>query len=395
MVYACGVAMRPSRIILAWVLLALAGLPACRRAEPRRLAGSAARAPEPAVVVSAPSVASVASSGATDTPAPAVSALPPPTPPRNPSFKSKAARLAARPPSPGDGAGAGFAGPVSPARDGAWLGSLVGSELLAATPNKGGTSVAFRVKLAGGGQALFKPHQRLSSSNFRAEIAAYHLDRLLGFGRVAAVAGRKLSMAWLRQQLDGQSEALERLDREVIPEGEQVWGAMIAWHDRMPIAADPPPGWLDRMSPERPPEARHRELALAWSDMIVFDALIDNTDRWSGGNVMTLGAGGPLIFLDNASAFLGFRAKHGFFMEKPLSQVCLFRRSTVEALRAAGPSAPRPRQLSAMLAASLALDPAPEVLDAAALAALDARVSRVLRHIDACITRHGDEAALL
>ena len=41
------------------------------------------------------------------------------------------------------------------------------------------------------------------------------------------------------------------------------------------------------------------------SDLVLFDYLIHNIDRWGGGftNVRTRGEGGPLVFLDNAGGF--------------------------------------------------------------------------------------------
>jgi hypothetical protein len=126
--------------------------------------------------------------------------------------------------------------------------------------------------------------------------------------------------------------------------------------------------------------------------MVLFDALIDNTDRWSGGNVMSLGAGGPLIFLDNASAFLGYRARQRAFLSRPLEQLCRFRRRTVEALRAVGPGAPPERRLSAQLAASLGRDPAAPVLSPALLQALDERLARELHHVEGCQDRFGEES---
>ncbi|MCS6900682.1 MAG: hypothetical protein RMJ98_13980 [Myxococcales bacterium] len=247
-----------------------------------------------------------------------------------------------------------------------------------------------RVRFSDGAKAVFKAEQRNASSNYRAEIAAYHLDRWLGLGRVAPVAGRALPLAWLRAHLATDSATLARLDQEVLVEGNRVWGALIAWHNKTPVVAEPPSGWLLRMSPSDLGEPR--EQILAWSDMILFDTLIDNTDRWSGGNVMTLGPGGPLIFLDNASAFLGHRVRQGAFLSKPLVQVCRFRRSTVEALRRVGPDAPREHRLSARMASSLATDLAAPVLTSAHLEALDARLARVLQHIEGCLERYGEEA---
>ena len=41
------------------------------------------------------------------------------------------------------------------------------------------------------------------------------------------------------------------------------------------------------------------------TDVVVFDYLTANTDRWGGdnANVLTRGRGGPLVFLDNGAGF--------------------------------------------------------------------------------------------
>jgi hypothetical protein len=302
--------------------------------------------------------------------------------------------LIAAPPSPGGALHAGFVGPVDQGHDASWLRHLATDTPLGLNVNGGGSSITLRVQLADGRRAVFKPHQRQTSSNWRAEVAAYHLDRLLGLGRTAPSVSRAFSLAWIRDRLGENAEIMARIDRELLPEGDLVWGALIGWHERPLVVAEPPPGWLGRMTPDAPLAEADQETVLALSDLVLFDTLIDNTDRWSGGNVLTVGPGGPLVFLDNASAFLGYRARRGFFLERPLAQVCRLRRATVEALRALGPEAPPERRLAARLARSLALDPGRPVLGEVELAALDARLVRVLAHIERCVAGH-EESALL
>jgi hypothetical protein len=281
-------------------------------------------------------------------------------------------------------------GPVDRTHDAGWLKHLAEDVPLGVSVNGGGTSITLRIQLADGRRAVFKPHQRQASSNWRAEVAAYHLDRILGLGRTAPSVSRAFSLAWLRDRLGNDPAILERIDREILPEGEVVWGALIGWHERPLVVAEPPPGWLARMSPGAPLDERDQEGVLALSDMVLFDTLIDNTDRWSGGNVLTAGPGGPLVFLDNASAFLGYRSRRGFFLERPLSQVCRLRRATVEVLRELGPDAPPGRRLAARLESSLARDPGRPVLGEVELAALDLRLGRVLAHLDRCQQAHED-----
>ncbi len=336
----------------------------------------------------APAAGSAAASGVPS----ASVARPGPLPKK--ATKRDAATLIAAPPSPGGALHAGFAGPVERGHDAAWLRHLAEDTPLGVSVNGGGSSITLRIQLADGKRAVFKPHQKQASSNWRAEIAAYHLDRLLGFGRTAPSVSRAFSLAWLRDQLGQDPAILDRIDREVLAEGDVVWGALIGWHERPLVVAEPPAGWIARMSPKVPLAERDQEGILALSDLVLFDTLIDNTDRWSGGNVMSAGPGGPIVFLDNASAFLGFRSRRNFFLERPLAQVCRLRRATVEALRAAGPEAPSESRLAARLGRSLALDPGRPLLGEADLAALDLRLGRVLGHIERCVAEHEGEALL-
>ncbi len=284
------------------------------------------------------------------------------------------------PPRPGP-VDAGFAGPVDPALDGAWLARLASAAIDGVKRNKGGATITIRFQFKDGRRAVFKPEQTHSAGNYRAEIAAYHLDRLLGFGRTAAVAGRRVGLAWLRQSLaaSGADAAwLARFDKEVRAHDGRVAGAVVAWHSGRLVPIEPPHGWTTSDNP-RVPE---------WSDMVVFDFLIDNTDRYSGGNVLSLGKGGRLIFLDNAAGFTDARMKAGWSLGKMLAPLCRFRRKTIAALRAAA-------HLGARLEASLARDPLAPVLAKGHFAALDARVAKLLAHVDACIAEQGESAVLI
>lgn len=269
--------------------------------------------------------------------------------------------------------------------DGAWLARLASAPVVEAKPNHGGATITIRFRFADGQRAVFKPEQTHSAGNYRAEIAAYHLDRLLGFDRTAAVAGRSVGLEWLRQSLaaSGADAAwLARFDKEVRVHDGRVAGAVIAWHAGRLVPVDPPQGWTTSV-----PDALQARVP-EWSDMVVFDFLIDNTDRGSGGNVLSLGKGGKLIFLDNAAGFADARMKAGWSLGKMIAPLCRFRRATAAALRATP-------DLGARLEASLARDPLAPVLAKGHFAALDARVQKLLAHVDACIAEHGESAVLI
>lgn len=376
---------------------------------------------------------------------------------------AEASAVAVRPPSPpaiaafahappSSSAAGAWQGPVDRARDGEWITRLAGAPITRYERHRGGATLTIKVAFGDGSRALLKVDQTHSASNFRGEIAAYHLDRLLGLGRTAVVVGRRFDRARLRAALaaSGADEPwLTRFDREVRSDGALVAGALIAWHAERLVGAEPPRGWTRPLrgsadagapptsdagasrpsdagasrasdaAPQRdggapgatdagasrdghaatsgsadavseasiPPARRWAE----WSDLVLFDALIDNTDRWSGGNVLAWSSG-PLIFLDNAASFQASGPNSGERSFAWVAQLCRFRRATVLALEAyvaAGEHA-----LGGALATSLLRDPTAPVLSRPQLDALDRRAARVAAHLARCIESEGRERVL-
>jgi hypothetical protein len=350
-------------------------------AEPDRMAPPALSSPAAASVIASAPAPSATSSAAPHAPAPA----PKPGPE---AAATKPRRLLQRPPATWAVASAAWQGPIDPAQDPIWIERLASAPITEIVRNQGGATITLRVRFADGARAAFKPEQTHSASNHRAEIAAYHLDRVLGFGRTAPVVGRSLRASTLRAWLEhtaADARWLERFEREVVVRDGWVHGALIAWHSKRLVSAEPARGWtralLDADAGSLPP-AR----ALEWSDMVVFDYLLDNTDRWSGGNVLALGEGGPLVFLDNAAGL-----QRGGLAEpskSPLGAVCRFRHSTFESLRQAS------GKLAERLSRSLAGDPLAPVVPDRRLRAIDQRLEQLLAHGERCIAEHGRDAVL-
>ncbi|MEZ4228197.1 MAG: hypothetical protein R3B89_03470 [Polyangiaceae bacterium] len=289
-------------------------------------------------------------------------------------------------------------GPIDVSRDGSWLRRMSRAAITKATQNKGGSTVTIRLYFEDGYRAVLKADQKKSATNYRSEIVAYHLDRLLGCGRTAPVVGRTLPRAALRRLLEASGTDptfLTRFDAELNePQPDTIRGAVIAWHEKRLHSLEVPrawPKWLGTGTGETLPTPGNqpipkeitRQLS-ALEELTAFDYLLDNTDRWSGGNTLLLGPGGPMIFLDNGAGFADWRMQRKLALDADLNRLCAFPEGLVENLRALGPGVPPAQRLSKRLERSLARDPLAPLLSDEHLAALDWRLARLLAHIEAC-----------
>jgi hypothetical protein len=175
--------------------------------------------------------------------------------------------------------------------------------------NHGGSSLSFRIEFADGSRAAWKPTQTNRQTIPRKEVAAYRLNRLLGLNAVPPAAPRAVAREELLAHLHPESVALlPRIEAETIfgPGGKTV-GTASYW---IPVIKDSgfdtPVGqklaqaWLSQG--ERIP-ADQREIAAQLSDLVVFDFLTANPDRYSGGNMKMSPDGKRLFFMDNTMSF--------------------------------------------------------------------------------------------
>lgn len=158
--------------------------------------------------------------------------------------------------------------------------------------SRGIPSIAFRMRVASGGRLVFKPDQLAGYLRFHAELAAYRLSERLGYGRVPPSCERSFPSGTLANAGGADEEFVGRLRRELrVAEGGQVRGAAILADDGVrPIRLYP--GQI----------AGHR-LETALSDMILFDELCANWDRWSSGILFTDASGQALVLVDNGGGF--------------------------------------------------------------------------------------------
>lgn len=317
---------------------------------------------------------------------------------------------------------------------------LATGEITGVERGHGGRSLAFRLTLEDGTRAYFKPEQTFSGTHWYAEIAAHHLDRALGLGRTPVVVGRRI--AW--SELEEAAGDDPRVGEIVVADDGTVRGAMVAWIEERLVPLRAPAGWERWIAIDPPPaitpfqsprswhaaratspdpdelEARDEPVAAAaiapsaqrdaddasvdtdptdaailaplpdvlerpseLSDLVVFDYLVHNVDRWSANstNVRTRGALGPLVFLDQAAGFSPRRARLTL-MDERLAATQRFRRTTIRAVRRLDVEA---------LARALDADPLSPILDAPQLAHLAERRDAILAHVDALVERHGED----
>jgi hypothetical protein len=162
--------------------------------------------------------------------------------------------------------------------------------------NYGNTSVNIRVDFPGPIDGSYKPSEQRHEEHWRAEIAAFRLNQLLGLERVPP--------AVFRQVLEDDLPTGERYG-VTFTDGVSR-GAMIYWVPVLrPSGVGSPESmdfWSQRLTAGVVIADAERARAREVSDLIVFDFLIANWDRWNGLNTLEDGAG-HLVFRDNNAGF--------------------------------------------------------------------------------------------
>ncbi len=175
--------------------------------------------------------------------------------------------------------------------------------------NRGGSSLSFRIDFADGSRAAFKPAQTNLQTIPRKEVAAYRLNRLLGLNAVPPAAPRTISQDELFAKLHPETmPSLPRIRAETIfnPLGKTA-GVMMYWIPEIKESGfDTPEGaaagaqWLTQGAPI---PLEKRLVAMQLSNLVIFDFLTSNPDRYSGGNMKMSPDGARLFFMDNTMAF--------------------------------------------------------------------------------------------
>ncbi|XP_074511432.1 extracellular serine/threonine protein kinase FAM20C-like [Sebastes fasciatus] len=317
---------------------------------------------------------------------------------------------------------------------------LATQRVLGAAQKKGGTQLKLLLSFPNYGQALLKPMKQSRDaetdvnlfyfSDFErhnAEIAAFHLDRLLGFNRIPPVVGRLINVTSEIREITtdhrlsrtfftspagnvcfygqceyycssehpvcGQPHALEVSLAAMLPD--LTLAPRRSWRSpwRRSYSRSKLAKWEKELAycdtVKQTPPYDHGTRLVDLIDMAVLDFLMSNMDRHHYETFEKFGNKTFLLHLDNGRAF-GRHSRDEPSILAPLQQCCRICRSTLLRLRLL--SLPGFR-LSDVMRESLVQDPLAGVaplLSEPHLSALDRRLAAVLQVVQACQEHHAD-----
>ncbi len=178
----------------------------------------------------------------------------------------------------------------------------------------GNTSLMFEVLLAGGGKAAFKPFAQPRTSGFEAELAAALIAQALGLETVPPAVARRVDRAALKDRfVRGGKSSWSTSEAAIKWQSEEdktfAVGTLIHWVEGLEDWALERPEVRKaafaglRLGEPVPEDAAARQRLRDVSDMLVFDYLIANWDRFSGGNTKVHGPSQRLCIRDHDVAF--------------------------------------------------------------------------------------------
>ncbi|XP_076812288.1 glycosaminoglycan xylosylkinase-like [Clavelina lepadiformis] len=298
-----------------------------------------------------------------------------------------------------------------------------------------GTQIKLLLSLEGGQKVVFKqkryerdyvitgkPYDGYDRHN--AEIAAFHLDRILDFRRAPLVVGRTINL-----RLEIMPVATERLlktfreengnicyfgiclyckEKEMAcADGDIMEGAVVLWlpdewsvfqKQRHPYQRTYVDGryaqwekdetYCNRVVKKTVPYDRGSRL-LDVTDGTVFDYLIGNADRHHYETFKDHGSDVMIIMMDNAKSF-GNPFHHESSILAPLRQCCILRNSTCVRMKQLQNGV-----LTLLLEEVMSNDPIAPILHPSHLNAIDIRLTILLETVEKCIKEHSKEKVLL
>ncbi|XP_061564944.1 pseudokinase FAM20A [Cololabis saira] len=304
-----------------------------------------------------------------------------------------------------------------------------------------GHHLKLALKLQNFAKAMFKPMRQqrneetpedvfyfVDFQRHNAEIAAFHLDRILDFRRVPPVAGRRVNVTAEVLQVTHNEDLRAvfftspanntcffakclyvcKTEYAVCGGPDLLEGSLSAYLPGLSIAPrlsipnpwtrsytftgrqewEVNPFYCDSVKKLYPYNSGNRLLNII--DMTIFDFLIGNMDRHHYEIFTKFGDEGLLLHLDNARGF-GKHSQDEMSILAPLSQCCMIKRSTLLRLKLLAQSEFR---LSDVMRDSLKNDSLWPVLTEPHLLALDRRLQKVLRVVHRCVRRLGEEEVI-
>jgi hypothetical protein len=263
------------------------------------------------------------------------------------------------------------------------------AEIVKAKLNKGGSSISFHLYFSDGSGAAFKPEQINPQTVPRKEIAAYRINRMLGLNAVPPATARTLNREDLVGKLPKEAAFLAtRIDAETTFDEEGFTrGELSYW---IPVITDSHLDtpetvleWTKWLTPGEEIPTEKAGLMAQLSSLLVLDMLTNNSDRFSGGNLLTSSDGKILFYMDNT---FGFQVEDEGHMRcrQYLFRCEKFSRKLVDALRKV--DLPLLRQ---------ALETDPAVLSDAEMRSVIARRDVTLRYVDGLIAAFGADQVLV
>ena len=288
-------------------------------------------------------------------------------------------------------------GTVFGAPDPDLLAPLAATSVTRVKLNRGGSSLSLRLDFASGARAAFKPLQIHPQSDPRREIAAYRIDRLLGLGHVPPARSAAFAIDDLVAAADPAARdhtaariAEEAIARDGVLRGEVSW--WIPEIKRLRIGgryvdeADGEVLWTEPLQAGAAMPAELAPMLAQLAAVIVFDVVIDNSDRWSGNNTQGSPDDRVLYFMDNTLAFSLYTRGHAANLSK-LHRIQVFPRRLISRLRSLTAEAVG----AALGGEDDLLGP---LLTEAEIRAMLSRRDHVLEYVDRLIAELGEDAVL-
>lgn len=258
-----------------------------------------------------------------------------------------------------------------------WLDLMANRPIVRVISRHVSTAIVYRVELEGGIEIGFKPERPGQEQWWRSEIVSYHFARLLGIeNRVPPVVGRHIPLSTFGR-LAARSE-LVTLRNGDVPGSASVW--MPALHGENLHTNPARHEWISWMNPANTIPEEHRERARQITEVLVFDFLMGNYDRWNCCNI-PIDESGDIVIRDNDA---GWQPRILMNVGGP-DAIRRLPRSLYEGIQRATPEA---------LAESISHDPhaRENLLPHATLPAYAHRRQVLLDHLTRVIRRYGEAA---